>query len=193
MALRRRPAPPACDAAFRRALQARRRSASIGTAESPGPGPTTAEEEEAYPVYAVSIRDLARAAPIAEVARLTSWRHLVMEKGRWSAAEVADRGGAHRVTSWNRGRLNATIRGAVARAATSPDVAGGDYDIRLLQVPALCVYALWLLDAGTGQSLILPLPPTDPALEPHRAYTGEEFVAALAGSALRRVQGPDPT
>ena len=55
----------------------------------------------------------------------------------------------------------------------------GNYEVRMLRVPALYVVALWLKDLDGDDDLIVPLVPAPAFLEAGRAYREAEFLDTL--------------
>src|SRR5262245_61987814 len=173
MGIRPRAAPPESLAALDESLGPPSRG--MGERDLPG-------RAQSYPVHSVALWDLASAAKLASAARYLGWRHVIADESGLRAGEGAERHGRHRLTPWNHGRFNGELVLATERAAAAPDLAGADYEPRVLLVPALCVHALWLVDKDAARSLVVPLPPTDPALEAYALYPADAFVAALAVS-----------
>lgn len=69
----------------------------------------------------------------------------------------------------------------------------GDYEIRALSIPALFIDCLWLRVSG-GKDWIVPYSAGSPVVNLDRLYTVEEFVLAVAPSALKRFEsktGPE--
>jgi hypothetical protein len=148
------------------------------------------EVTQAYSVYTVSVRDLADSVPLPEAARQEGWRYLIVEGNRITAAEILDRDGVQELARWNHGRFNSQISATLLRVAQADELSG-EYEPRLLMVPALCVFTVWLVDPGQS-SHVIALPPTDRALEPYRIYADDEFVRALMPAAASRVALRDP-
>jgi hypothetical protein len=146
---------------------------------------------QAYAIYTISVADLANGVPLTEAAQQQGWRYLVVEGNRITAAEVAERDGVHELVRWNYGRFNSQLLSTLVRVVQTAELSG-ELDPRVLIVPALCICALWLVDQDTQSSNVIPLSPTDPALEAHRMYPADEFVRTLAPVAASRLASPDP-
>lgn len=71
--------------------------------------------------------------------------------------------------------VTATHR-AIAAAEALPEAQHGDYELRMLRIPALNVSAVWLKDQEGGEDRLVPVEPTDPGFVAHRAYTVDEFL-----------------
>jgi hypothetical protein len=66
---------------------------------------------------------------------------------------------------------------------------GGDFELRLLSAPSLCLVALWL----HGESdLFVPLDPAPGGLDPERAYTEEQMFSSLRELTELRTSLNDP-
>jgi hypothetical protein len=61
----------------------------------------------------------------------------------------------------------------------------GDFEPRLLDVPAVYVVALWLHDRTSQDDLFVPLEPANRAVQPGRRYSRADFDAALVNAAGR--------
>lgn len=122
----------------------------------------------------------------------TGWRYLVADGPRIVAGvELADDAGdAGGSPLLNGGPYVTATASAIDRLEALPEVAAGDFELRLLKVPALHVVAAWL--AG-GRSLVTPLAPAPSFLEAGRSYTEEEFAAALREPARRILAAEAPS
>jgi hypothetical protein len=116
------------------------------------------------------------------------WRYLVADRNRIVAsAELAgDQGEA---PSLNSGSFVASTASMIDELELKPEVARGDFELRLLKVPALYVVAAWLIGE---RRLVVPLAPAPSFLEAGRVYDEREFLEALAAPARRILsfQGP---
>ena len=90
----------------------------------------------------------------------------------------------------NGGPYVAATATAIDELERLPEVAAGDYELRLLKVPALHVAAAWLVG---GHRLVVPLAPAPSFLEAGHRYTEEEFVAALREPAQRALASQAPS
>jgi hypothetical protein len=73
---------------------------------------------------------------------------------------------------------------AVSQAEGLEAVARGDYEVRLLNIPALYVMALWL--HGEADDLLLPMPPTNESLDAKKVYTPSDLLKRLKRAAQAR-------
>jgi hypothetical protein len=122
------------------------------------------------------------------VAEASGWRFLVTDEERVlaSAETTEDNGEA---VALNVGPYVSSTSEAIDELEQLPDVARGDFELRILKVPALYVVAAWL--AG-GTQILVPLAPAPSFLEPGKPYSEGDFLAALEEPA-RRILGPEGT
>lgn len=103
------------------------------------------------------------------------------------AAEVLTRDQVIAFAGLNRGPFVVQMVDVMRKANVQ-----GDFEARLLRVPALYVVAVWLAGDG-GADVFLPLQPSNPVLQPGRVYRRQEFEAALleAAQAMASAMRPD--
>jgi hypothetical protein len=147
----------------------------------------------AHPIYNVGLDALTARRPLTE-ARQTGWRYLVHSDGATVASSEVSVDAAGRPNAFARVNEGPFV-GATAQALNQidqrPEVAGGNYEIRLLKVPALYVVALWLKDLNGDRDLVVPLAPAPPYLVPGRAYAHTDFLGLLVEPARQRLQFDD--
>jgi hypothetical protein len=115
------------------------------------------------------------------------WRYLVADGPRVVAGvELA----GDESPLLNGGPYVTATASAIDRLEARPEVADGDVELRLLKVPALHVVAAWVVG---GPSLVTPLAPVPSFLEAGRAYTEEEFAAAVREPARRVLAAEAPS
>ncbi len=142
-----------------------------------------------HDVYALGLDQVADGARI-EQARQIGRRFLVMAGDRAiSSAEIAEEDGTG--FQANEGPYVAATADAIARAEDDPDLAAGDYEVRLLRIPALYFVALWLKDDKGRDDVLIPLDPAPAPFEPGRSYRPDEVLAELAASARMRLEFDD--
>ena len=122
-------------------------------------------------------------------ARAVGWRHLVTEHGKAIASAettVAQDGKTHVPSHVDEGPFVDATAAAVAAAQALPAVAAGDFEIRVLRIPALYFMALWL--HSTATDLLMPLEPS-PIGDAGHALPHEqpELLRALLAEWLARV------
>ena len=70
-----------------------------------------------------------------------------------------------------------------------PQVAGADYELRLLKVPAVYLVALWLHRGG--EDILIPMGDPPGSLKANRPYSEADVIAALRDIAIRNKQFQD--
>lgn len=156
---------------------------AIGEGEAPGIA--LPHEVYAMGLDAVIAGDL-------KAARRTGWRYLVVQGDRAVAAAVVDAPeGKSRMqfSHVNSGPFVEETVNAVSQAEGLEAVARGDYEVRLLNIPALYVMALWL--HGERDDLLLPMPPTNENLDAKKVYTPSDLLKRLKRAAQARLAFDD--
>jgi len=137
------------------------------------------------PVYVLGLDDLREGRDL-QAAQPAGWRYLV-EDGEARATRplalaqtIASPDGAHAFASLNYGPFVVGTAEAI-RAAEQMTIA--DSDVRVLEVPALYLVALWL-DHGQ-ESTLVPIAPAPAGIEANHAYAAPELLDLLAQRAGR--------
>jgi hypothetical protein len=145
------------------------------------------------PVYVLGLDSLTHGRGLAD-ASLIGWRYII-DKGTGAAvaAEVGyDRGTAqHAFSSLNQGSFVDDTPVQVSAAQRAPEIAAGDYELRLLRIPALNLVALWLKDRSGAQDRLVPLAPAQPPLSAGQIYPVPEVERLLAPHAAERLSFDD--
>jgi hypothetical protein len=143
-----------------------------------------------HDVYFLGLSDLADGVSL-EAATLIGRRVLVMDGDQAIAsAELGTKDNGSEFHS-NEGPFVASTATAITRADEDPELAGGDYEVRLLRIPALYFMGLWLKRDGDGNDVVIPLDPAPPPFEPSRKYAPEELLSALREPARARLAFDD--
>jgi hypothetical protein len=79
----------------------------------------------------------------------------------------------------------------ISEVESWPAVAEGDYELRVLRLPALYFMALWLKDESGNEDLIVPLAPAPAGIEPGRSYDEGELLGELRERARSRLDESD--
>jgi hypothetical protein len=116
-----------------------------------------------------------------EGAASAGWRYQVTDRDQIVASAVLA-GDAGESPLLNSGPFVSSTVTAIDDLESRPEIAQGEFELRLLKVPGLYVVAAWLVGE---RRLIAPLAPTPSFLEAGRLYTEEDFVAALQEPARR--------
>jgi hypothetical protein len=125
---------------------------------------------------------------LSDSARPVGWRFIVVDESRAvGAVEVREDEGdtaGYVFSHFNSGQF---VNSTVEAFARLEELGREPHDVRLLDVPALYVQALWL--HGTADEY-MPLRPAPDPLEPYRIYSADEFSRHLAPLAATRATGP---
>lgn len=143
-----------------------------------------------HDVYFLGLSDLAEGASL-DSAALVGQRVLVMDgEQAIASAELAtdDRGsGFHS----NEGPYVEATAEAIARADEDPELADGDYEVRLLRIPGLYFMGIWLKHERGGTDVVIPLEPAPSPFEARRKYSPEELISTLREPARTRLAFDD--
>jgi hypothetical protein len=172
------------------------------TAPAGGPAPSAALRNAApglqasrpYRVYTVGLNDLEQ-GNLLNAARESRWRHLLLQgESAVGEAEIpSDAGAASRITAFHHGpRAQGTLEG-LKRADALSDVQNADYELRLLESPAIFLVALWLHRNG-DDDIIIPIPPDQSGLETYQRYRPADAAERLRQRArdVRKAQNDKP-
>ena len=130
---------------------------------------------------------------LPDAATLVGRRFLVMDGDRpIASAELADQDEGPRI-SGDRGPLRPqSTAAAIARAEEDPELADGDYEVRVLRIPALYFMGIWLKNEQGGQAdVVIPLEPAPAGLVAGRSYAPGELLEILAERARIRLAFDD--
>ena len=135
---------------------------------------------QTVPVYHLGLNDLVENRDIA-AAELRSWRYLIEHSGEVvaSADAVIDAEGKPVFSHVNEGPLVNGITSAIHTANSQEMLQRGEYEVRLLMVPALYVAALWFVDTTGAQDHAMPIEPTFEPLRANEVITIEQLTSTL--------------
>ena len=190
------PEPPdeALDAVRESLARRRPRRRAPLLRRGPPARPPSASVTAPQRVYTVGLEALAARESVERTAEPTGWRFLVEEPEQpLVAAEVQDLTRAAVPAQVTEGAYVHSTADALRAAEALDVVREGDFELRLLRVPALYLVALWL-QAPDRDDVFVPLAPAPSPFEAGRPYSEPEFAgaaAALAREALARVQGAE--
>ena len=158
--------------------------------------PTQLSLTQPHQVFVLGADDLVAGRGL-EAAQPTRWRYLVREGDKIIAAAsvLSTRAGDARDFSHiNEGPFVASTAAALEYLRNHPDLTSGDFELRLLQVPALHTMAIWLHPNSGGEDLLVPLAPSPVAVPTGQAIPAAELLSELAEKAKQVVNvGPDDT
>ncbi len=128
-------------------------------------------------------------------AHATGFRYLIgpLDTPAAAAEVVTDRSGAAQlVANISYGPFVASSARALRQITNLSQTKSGSYEIRLLRFSALPVLALWLKADAGGTDIVYPLAPAPAALQAEKAYSPEEFLAAIMPLTKVRAQSHGP-
>ena len=145
-----------------------------------------------YPVYTLALTEVASGHALRN-AKLSAWRHEFTSGDEVVAAETSAGPRPHfsglNVNSGFRS-VQHELRSAME---ASRDFAAHSYELRLLQISALGVRALWLKSKSRSQpDVIVPLAPTRRELTANEHYSPDAFVDLLKSAAERALADDAP-
>jgi hypothetical protein len=135
--------------------------------------------QQAIPVYNMGLSELAEGKNF-NTARQNAWRYVVKQSNEVVAsADVAvGPDGKQTLAQVNEGPLVAGTIEAIKVANAQETIKNGQYEARLLIIPALYVAALWLFDTAGKLDYLIPVKPIPPFLE-NKLYTTDDFKTIL--------------
>lgn len=152
-----------------------------GAAAEPG-----LEAAAPHEVYNLSLQALAKgdgleaATPVGVRALITSHNEPI------GAVELPDAdGAAGAVTS--HGPFTQGTADALQVAEDSSDIGSGEFELRLLRVPALYLMTLWLKDREGGEDLFVPLDPAPAEIEAGSSYSWPQLGEKLRSLATQQL------
>ena len=145
-----------------------------------------------HPVYNLGLSDIV-AGRAPDQLKVSSWRFIVQSGGETTAAETlaGDAATGAQFASVNSGPFVAGTVGALAATLNDPEFVQGDWEMRLLRIPALSVLATWAHEKSGKGDQIRPIAPAPPVLDATRTYNWADFMAALRGAAQQRLAEDD--
>ncbi|TFI52523.1 hypothetical protein BLD44_019750 [Mastigocladus laminosus UU774] len=155
-----------------------------------------------HPVYTVSLQELAESG-LAN-AKQTSWRYVYPKRNKNDdefAVEVAidEAGQNHAFLNTEEGDFVPGTMSAIKKAERLERSQKNDYELRVLKIPAIYLFALWLKDEQGDDDIFVPLVEASPQLEAKEEYSKEEFERILRQDAQQQLQAqqqlefPEPT
>ena len=143
-------------------------------------------------VYVASVDDAIH-REILKNARPAGWRYFVLRGDRAIAtAQVTDPTNERsEFSNINYGVLAESTARAIDFAQTLDDVKKRDYELAVLEVPALYLVMLWL--RSTASNLLIPLEPSPRGIEANRRYTQREMDGAAYKLAQQRIESHSRT
>jgi hypothetical protein len=174
------PTPPQAVVAAAEELPGATRAAGLIPLDELGGAPPAIQ-----PVFTAGLDALvANDGDVEQVAEAPeSWRYASELGGAVEVVSEGDGETAH-VTSEGDDRFTEGIRQALSAAQDDPRVNSGDYEARLLRVPALKLIAVWL-HGDNVDDLFVPVAATAVGATPSRVYDASDFQSRLVDAAAQ--------
>ena len=154
-----------------------------------GKSPDAVAPAQPHPVYNLGLQDIADGRGL-QAAALTSWRFLLQQGGNTVAAmelAVDKQSGAMSFAGVNAGPFVDSTAAALGPDLGQLTAEPGDWAVRLLRIPALYLYAVWLADTAAGKDLLIPLAPAPDGIQAGRPYSWDELSEVLLPLARSRL------
>jgi len=139
--------------------------------------------------YTVGMRRLAD-GHFLDAAEAHGWRYLLLEGdravGEFTLSEESVEGKLD-FQSLTTGKIPAGCLTAHYVAEGLPKVAKGDWELSLIEAPALPFCALWLRDRSAPDDLFVPVTPVNLGLDARRGYSAAELQPVLQKAAKQTV------
>ncbi len=144
---------------------------------------------QGLPVYHMGLDELAEDGNLGAAAQ-TSWRYLLKCDDEVVASADAVFG-PNRKPVFSQVNEGPFVQGTVS-AIQAADIEKGEYEVRLLMVPALYTAALWLVDVTGGSDLAVPIAPCPPALTPNKPIPVDKLLAVLRDASKAALAAQPP-
>ncbi|HEV7586945.1 MAG TPA: hypothetical protein VGO40_02350 [Longimicrobium sp.] len=126
-----------------------------------------------HQVFHLALCDVTRLR-LCDDARSVGWRFMVVDESRaLGAVEVREDDGDAAGYVFSQFNSGSFVDSTVEALVRLEELGREPHDLRLLDIPALYVQALWL--HGGSADEYMPLRPAPQPLEPYRIYSAEEF------------------
>ncbi len=146
-----------------------------------------------HAVYNLGLRDLLDGKSLEQRA-ITSWRFIVQNSNAEPTAAETLSGGASgpaEFSSVNAGPFVQGTKDAFAAVSADPAFAVGDWEMRLLRVPALFIMAVWTHEKSGKDDRLVPIQPAPTYLSAGKTYSWTEFLSAVRSYAEARLKADD--
>jgi hypothetical protein len=154
--------------------------------------PSQIEVTSGHAVYNIGLDDLIGDKPLSSLP-LTTWRFIVRSgTAEASAAEtLTDTHGTATFASVNSGPFVSGTVAALQALAADPAFAKGDWEARMIRVPALFIMAIWAHEKKSGDDIIRVTAPAPAYLDTAKSYTWQQFKAAVQEPAKQKLAFDD--
>lgn len=140
-------------------------------------------------VYVLGLQQIINGPPLGEQ-NFVGWRYLTdIAPDLAVAGHISQQNTAPTFAGLAYGRQLTTAIRASGEVETRPEIAQGNYELRLLRIPGLLVDAYWLHwanDIGSDRDFVLPYDAISMELDSEKLYQMNEFLDAIRGLAKDR-------
>jgi hypothetical protein len=145
--------------------------------------------EQALPVYNMGLSDLVKDRKERELSQ-TGWRYTLIHNNEIiaHAETVIDQNGKNLFAGTNEGPLVEGTAKAIKVAEKQSEIKKGNYEVRLLFIPALHISALWLVDKEGKADLAIPVEPTPSSLTPNKLMPLGDLLAFMQEQAKSKLE-----
>ncbi|MES1257861.1 MAG: hypothetical protein ABUS51_05510 [Acidobacteriota bacterium] len=186
--------PPAAVAELTRArIREIARQGNFRVAALAQAAPDSIDVASGHPVYNLGLDEVVAGKPLTDVP-LNAWRFLVKSnREEHAAAETLQAGaaGGPEFSSVNSGPFVTGTADAFTALFRDPAFTAGDWEGRLLRIPALYIFAVWAHDKRGGDDRLRPVKPAPPYLDDSKTYTWKDFRDAILPAARQRLSMDD--
>ena len=158
---------------------------------APAPTPT-----QAIPVHNLGLKELAEKGDISS-ATMKSWRYLVKQGEEVVASADAFISSDNKpvFSHINEGPLVKGVVKGLETANSNDEITKGQFEVRLLMIPAIYVAAFWFVDVARKRDLAIPIEPVPSPLVANKVITTDEMMKTLQKIAKAAIsaQKSDPT
>lgn len=146
--------------------------------------------EKALPVYNLGLSDLVEEQKKEKAPPQIGWRYTLKQNNEViaHAETVIDKNGKNLFAGTNEGPLVEGTAKAINAAEKQSKIKKGNYEVRLLFIPALYVTALWLVDKTDKADLVMPIEPAPTFLTPNKLMPLEDLLAVLQEKAKSKLE-----
>jgi hypothetical protein len=143
------------------------------------------------PVYVSQLHDVT-ASNLLVHARLISWLFFLRHADEpiVSAEIKADDAQANPLIGLRRGPYEANLASALTVAQNDRRLSAIPSEVRLLRIPALSVFAVWLNTENFREDLLVPISPCIPQLQANHVYSASDLAVTLAPMATQKLSRP---
>jgi len=146
----------------------------------------------AHPVYNIGLDDVLNRKRISQLPQ-TAWRFIVRAATTETAAVetplAPDDGQV--IAAVNSGPFVTGTIAALQGAAQHPSFAKGDWEGRMIRVPALFIMGVWAHEKASGEDLIRVIRPAPSYLTADKDYSWDDFLAAIEAPARQKLSFDD--